>query len=54
MTPRLEEIINHGAKQNEIENYLKSNGMVFLKDDAEQKIASGITTAKEVEREVSL
>lgn len=54
MTPGLEEIIEHGANQIEINKYLKKSGMQFLKDDAEQKILKNITTKQEAEREVML
>ena len=50
----LEDIIVHGANQNEIIKYLKKNKMLFLKDDAEQKIILGITTRQEAEREIML
>ena len=54
MDNKLEQIIDSGAKQNEIEKYLKKKGMIFLKEDAKMKIAEGITTKDEAEREVSL
>lgn len=54
MDSGLEEIIEHGANQNEILKYLNKNKMQFLKDDAEEKIEMGITTRQEAEREVML
>ena len=54
MNDNLQEIIEHGANQNEIIKYLTKNHMQFLKDDAEEKIAQGITTRQEVEREETL
>lgn len=54
MTTGLEEIIEHGANQNEMLNYLKKNGMQFLRDDAEEKIRNKITTKEEVEHEILL
>ena len=54
MDSGLEEIIEHGANQNEILKYLNKNKMQFLKDDAEEKIELGITTRQEAEREVML
>lgn len=54
MDSGLEEIIEHGANQNDIIKYLKKNNMQFLRDDAEEKISQGITTRQEVEREVIL
>ena len=53
MDNKLEQIIDSGAKQIEIEKYLKDKGMVFLRDDAQMKISKGITTKEEAEREVS-
>ncbi len=53
MDQQLEEIIQHNGNQNDIIAYLKSNGMIFLRDDAETKIRNGITTKNEAEREIS-
>lgn len=54
MDLKLQEIIEKGANQNEIYSYLKSKGMQFLKDDAENKIKNRITTRREAEREIML
>ena len=50
----LQEIIEHGANQNEIIDYLISQKMEFIKDDATQKIKLGLTTKNEVEKEIIL
>lgn len=54
MDSGLEQIVEHGANQNEMITYLKANGMVFLNQDAENKIINGITTRHEAEREIIL
>lgn len=52
MDSDLENIINKGADQNQITDYLKRNGMVFLANDALEKVRHGITTREEIEREI--
>lgn len=52
MDSNLENIINKGADQNQIIEYLKSKGMVFLAQDALEKVSKNITTKEEIEREV--
>ena len=54
MDSGLQEIIEHGANQNEIIDYLISQKMEFIKDDATQKIKLGLTTKNEVEKEIIL
>lgn len=54
MDSGLQEIIEHGANQNEITDYLISQKMEFIKDDATQKIKLGLTTKNEVEKEIIL
>ncbi len=52
MDSSLEKIINNGADQNEITAYLKSKGMIFLTQDALDKVKKNITTKEEIRREV--
>lgn len=52
MDSNLENIINKGADQSQIYDYLKTKGMVFLAQDALEKVNKNITTREEIEREV--
>lgn len=52
MDSNLENIINKGADQSQIYDYLKTKGMVFLAQDALEKVSKNITTKEEIEREV--
>lgn len=52
MDSTLENIINRGAEQEEILQYLKSRNMVFLAQDAMDKVHKKITTKEEIEREI--
>lgn len=52
MDSTLENIINRGADQGEILQYLKSRNMVFLAQDAMDKVHKKITTKEEIEREI--
>lgn len=52
MDSTLENIINRGADQGEILEYLKSQNMVFLAQDAKEKVHKKITTKEEIEREI--
>ena len=52
MDSTLENIINRGADQGEIQEYLKSRNMVFLAQDAMDKVHKKITTKEEIEREI--
>lgn len=52
MDEKLEKIINNGADQGEILEYLKSKNMVFLAQDAIEKVNKKITTKEEIEREI--
>lgn len=54
MDEGLQEIIEHGANQNDILQYLVSNNMEFIKEDTENKIKAGITTKEEAEKEILL
>lgn len=54
MDSGLQEIIEHGANQNKITDYLISQKMEFIKDDATEKIKLGLTTKNEVEKEILL
>ncbi|MBP3561606.1 MAG: type II/IV secretion system protein [Treponema sp.] len=54
MDSGLQEIIEHGANQNKITDYLISQRMEFIKDDAKEKIKLGLTTKNEVEKEILL
>ena len=54
MDTELEKIITHGADQNAIYSYLKNRGMIFLAQDAKNKIRKGITTKAEAEREIAI
>lgn len=52
MDPGLEKLIENNSDINIITKYLKSNGMQFLKDDANIKIRDGLTSRNEAEREI--
>lgn len=54
MDSGLQEIIEHGANQNKITDYLISQKMEFIKNDATEKIKLGLTTKNEVEKEILL
>ena len=52
MTPELETLIQNQVSKNELIEYLKSQNMIFMKDDAVEKIQAGLTTRQEAEREI--
>lgn len=52
MTPELETLIQNQVSKNELMEYLKSQNMIFMKDDAVEKIQAGLTTRQEAEREI--
>lgn len=54
MDEKLENLISRNAEQVEIEHYLRNKGMIFLADDAKNKIAKGITTKQETSKEVNI
>lgn len=54
MDERLEDLINNHASINEIKQYLKNSGMIFIEDDAKDKIRKKVTTLAEVQKEIFL
>lgn len=52
MDEQLEDLVSGGARQTEIYDYLKKNGMIFMAEDAKKKVLTGITTMEEASREV--
>lgn len=54
MDEQLEKIINNGADEHKITEYLHSKGMISLLDDAKSKVDNKITTLKEIEREIAI
>ena len=52
MTPELETLIQNQVSKNELIEYLKTQNMIFMKDDAVEKIQAGLTTRQEAEREI--
>jgi general secretion pathway protein E/type IV pilus assembly protein PilB len=53
MDQELEEIILHGAAQADMISHLVAKETVFMEEDAKEKIAAGLTTQEEAEREIS-
>jgi general secretion pathway protein E len=54
MDSNMENIILNGASEEELSGYLAKQGMVFLEDDAKNKINAGLTTKEEAEREIQI
>ena len=54
MDEKLEKIINNGADEHKILEYLHSKGMVSLLEDAKTKVVNKITTIEEIEREIAI
>lgn len=52
MDAAMENIIINGASEEGLSAYLLKRGMMFLEDDARNKINAGLTTKEEAEREI--